>query len=80
MAPDPANNSLWVATTSSNLHRWQLDAPPKLSPDAQPRHFVAAHSALQRSRQVFGPTGVCLHLLSPAFVAQNDKAGFQAIH
>ena len=58
LAPDPASNSLWVATTSSSLHRWRLDAPPHPSPSAQPRHFVAAHSALLRSRQAFGPTGV----------------------
>ncbi len=31
--------------------------PPPPSPDAPPRHFVAAHSALLRSRQLFGPTG-----------------------
>ncbi|KAK9866931.1 hypothetical protein WJX84_000534 [Apatococcus fuscideae] len=58
LAPDPASNSLWVATTSSSLHRWQLDAHSSpSSPSTQPRQFLAAHSALLRSRQAFGPSG-----------------------
>lgn len=58
LAVSSGGDSVWVATSSSTLHRWELDphmgaaATPR-GPVAQGRAFVAPPTAVLRARMVF---------------------------